>query len=284
MSPVVISEMPTQTSNMRALIDSSVCVDVARGNLKPEDWRALRETIQRKFAYFVSPLTFIELVSGLGKGDEGYYQRNLEALKILLEPGERFLQFPNRFVLDRVLGIVKEHPGFEPTDFSTWATVLLNAATKKQLADGNVDLMDLSRDATFGFDFTKIIKPLEEGITNHVAIYEGIRNRKEPCPTRQQWADAFLVANGLPLTQTNRQVMLERIDAAITLASHLCELARTTDYKFEKHKGDWIDDQHLYYLADPEIHIITMDKPLKDRIKSSSQARRVLTPEEVLAT
>lgn len=266
----------------RALIDSSVCVNVARGNLKPDDWRALRDTIQRKFAYFVSPLTLIELVTGLGRGDEGYYQKNLEALKALLEPGSRFLQFPNRFVLDRVFGIVKEHPGFEPADFNSWATLLLNAASKKQLADGDVDFMELSRDHTFGFDFSKIIKPLEEGIANHIAIYEGIRSRKEPCPTQQQWADAFLVASGLPLTDANRQAALQRIDAAITLSAHLCGLARTTDYKFEKHKGDWIDGQHLYYLADPELHIITMDKPLKDRIISSPQARTVLTPEEAL--
>jgi hypothetical protein len=254
-----------------------------RRALTDRDWRLLRDAIRRKFAYFVSPLTLIELVTGLGKGDDGYYQKNLEALKVLLEPGDRFLQFPNRFVLDRVFGIVKEHTGFEPSDFNSWATLLLNAASKKQLADGDVDLLELSKDHTFGFDFNKIIKPQEEGIAKHVEIYEGIRSRKEACPTRQQWADAFLVGSGLPLTDSNRRTALERIDAVITLSAHLCELARTTDYKFEKHRGDWIDGQHLYYLADPDVHIITMDKPLKDRIKSSPQARRVLTPEEVLA-
>jgi hypothetical protein len=257
----------------RALMNSSVAVNVARGKASPEEWRCLRDVLQHRFAYFVSPLTLIELLSGLGKGEDSYYHKNIEALKVLLEPGDRFLPFPARFALDRIFGIVKDHPGFEPRDFNAWVSILLNAATKKQLADGDVDLMALSQDMTFGFDFNLIIKPQEQGIANHVESYEAVRSGKKGCPTREQWADGFLVAHGLDLTPTNRKAVLDRVDAAIVLAAHLCELARTTDYKFEKHKGDWIDGQHLYYLADPDLYIVAMDKPLKERIKSSPQAQ-----------
>lgn len=259
-----------------------MCVDVARGEISTTDWERLREFLSRECAYFVSPLTFTELITGLGKGQDGYYHKNLEALNVLFGSGGRFLPFPGRFVLDRVFGIAKPHPGFEPSDFKNWAAVLLNAANKRQLADGDVDLIELSKDATFGFNFDVIIQPQESGIATHVQIYEGIRHRKENCPSSEQWADAFLVANGVELTTENRKTILERIDAALVLAASLCNLARTTDYKFDKHRGDWMDGQHLYYLADPELYIVTKDNPLKQRIKTSYQAGRVLTPEELL--
>jgi hypothetical protein len=266
----------------RAILDSSVCVDVARGKTPKDDWGKLREFLTHKCAYFVSPLTFIELIVGLGKGQDGYYHKNLEALNVLLGPGDRFLPFPGRFVLDRAFGRPKPHPGFEPSDFKQWATVLLNAANKKQLADGDVDLLELSKEATFGFDFDLIIKPQENGIAEHTRIYEGIRDRKEDCPSSEQWADGFLAANELELTPENRRIALGKIDAALALAAQLCKLARTTDYKFENHNGDWVHSQHLYYLADPQLYIVTMDNPLRERIKTSSQAGRVVSPQELL--
>jgi hypothetical protein len=266
----------------RAILDSSVCVDVARGKIAKENWDRLREFLTRKCAYFVSPLTFIELIVGLGKGHDDYYHKNLEALNVLFGPGDRFLPFPGRFVLDRAFGNPKPHPGFEPSDFKNWATVLLTAANKKQLADADVDLLELSKDATFGFNFDLIIKPQQNGIDEHTRIYEGIRDREEDCPSSEQWADGFLVANGLELTTENRRLAMGKIDAALVLAAHLCKLARTTEYKFENHKGDWVDSQHLYYLADPELYIVTMDNPLKERIKTSAQAGRVVGPQELL--
>ena len=105
----------------------------------------------------------------------------------------------------------------------------------------------------------------------------------ENCPSPKQWADGFLVAHGIELTAGNREMALERIDAALALAAYLCNLARTTDYKFEKNRGDWIDGQHLYYLADPQLYIVTMDNPLRDRIKTSSQSWRVVNPQGLLS-
>jgi hypothetical protein len=73
----------------RAILDSSVCVDVARGKISKEDWDKLREFLTRKCLYFVSPLTFIELIAGLGKGQDDYYCRNLDALNVPFGPGDR---------------------------------------------------------------------------------------------------------------------------------------------------------------------------------------------------
>jgi len=201
---------------------------------------------------------------------------------VLLAPGDNFLPFPGRFVANRVFGQLRTHPGFEPRDFQNWSAVLLNAANKKQLVDGEVDLAGLSKDGTFGFNFDVIITPHEAGITEHVRIYEGIRSRKEKCPSPEQLANAFLVANGISVTVENRRTILERIDAALTLAAYLCNLAHTSNYKFENHRGDWVDGQHLYYLAEPTLYITTMDNPLKARINGSPQANRVVSFEELL--
>lgn len=266
---------------MRAIIDSSICIGVTRSKISPEEWKALQEVLRSRFGYFVSPLTFIELISGLGKGEDDYYHKNLEALNVLLAPGNRFLTFPVRFVLDRVFGIARPHPGFEPSDFRSWASILLGAGNKKQLADGNVDLAELSRDATFGFNFDVIAKSQEAGIAEHVRIYDDIRAKNhEDCKSVERWANPFLAVHDVELTVENRMRVSERINAALTLAMYLCNLARTSTYKFEKHGGDWIDGQHLYYLADPDLYIVTGDTSLREKIKASPQAKRLLTPEK----
>jgi hypothetical protein len=132
----------------RVIMDSSVCISAVRGKIPSHEWEDLCKILTRKCAYFVSPLTFIELIIGVGRGDESYYQKNLEAIGALLRPGDRFVKFPGHFVLDRVFGHSSEKPDFEPRDFSQWASILLNAARKQQVCDGDVDLAELSKSLT----------------------------------------------------------------------------------------------------------------------------------------
>ena len=265
----------------RVIMDSSVCISAVRGKITPKEWGNVCTHLTRKCTYFVSPLTFIELIVGVGRGDDGYYHNNLEAISALLKPGNRFLKFPGHFVLDRVFGISREKADFEPRDFSQWASILLNAASKQQVCDGEVDLAELSRSLTFGFDFEKVLRSQLEGQTSHVRAYENMRvSRKRR--TSEDWINSFLRTFNVELTDDNRMKLRNAIDGTLTFSSSLCDLALNSNYSFEKHKNDWVDGQQLYYLADPELYVVTLDGPLKEKIKSSSQAERVVSPSELL--
>jgi len=266
----------------RVIMDSSVCISAVRGKITSREWEDLCTHLMRKCAYFVSPLTFIELIVGVGRGDDGHYHNNLEAISALLKPGDQFLKFPGHFVLDRVFGISREKRDFEPRDFTQWASILLNAASKKQVCEGEVDLAELSRTLTFGFDFATVMRSQLGGQTAHVRAYERMRVSRRR-RTSDDWVNSFFGNFGVELTDDNRTKLRNAIDATLTFSSSLCDLALNSNYSFEKHKNDWVDGQQLYYLADPELYVVTLDGPLKERIKSSSQAERVVSPSELLS-
>jgi hypothetical protein len=265
----------------RVILDSSVAINVAKGKVSQSRWDDLCSLLRRRCAHFVCPLTFIELITGLGRGSEVYYKSNLEAANALLRPGDRFLKFPGHFVLDRVFGDSREKPDFEPKDFSEWASILLKATNKKQLQDGEVDLIELSRTLTFGFDFEVVIRSRTEGQAEHVNAYEEVRvSGKRQTP--EDWANSFLKSLGIEMSDVNRSRLLSAINAQVTFASALNELALSSNYNFQKNKNDWVDGQRLYYLADRELYIITDDGPLRDKIRMSYQANRVVCVDEML--
>jgi hypothetical protein len=159
---------------------------------------------------------------------------------------------------------------------------LLNAASKQQVCDGEVDLAELSRTLTFGFNFDTVLRSQLAGQAAHVRAYENMRLSKKR-RTSDDSLNAFLANFGVQLTHDNRLDLRAALDAFLTFSSALCDLALNSNYSFEKHKNDWVDGQQLYYLADPELYIVTLDGPLKEKIKTSSQAERVVSPSELLS-
>ncbi len=75
----------------------------------------------------------------------------------------------------------------------------------------------------------------------------------------------------------------ESLDAAFQFDMSLYGRARTSNYNFGKHRTEWIDEQQLYYLSDPDMHFLTRDGRLREWIKASTQANRVLNFDTFLA-
>ena len=264
----------------RIILDTSVCINVGRGVITANDWKLLEKYLKRRCRYFVSPLALLELVVGLGRGKAAYFAKNLLALRTLLAPGDRFLRFPGHFVIERVFGDGRRKKGFEPGNFTLWASALLNAQTKRQLRDGVVDFGSSWR-MTFGFDFDAVIKDHLNGQAAFVREYENIRC-SGASRTSEVWAEGFLSYFGIEPSEENRNLLISALDAVVTYVSALSELAITSNYNFEKNKNDWIDWQHLCYLADPLMYIVTSDGRLKRRISGSAQSERVLMWPELL--
>jgi hypothetical protein len=74
---------------------------------------------------------------------------------------------------------------------------------------------------------------------------------------------------------------LTTLDAAYHYDQFLWELAEKHKYDFASHDSDWIDEQQLFYLADPAILFITSDTKIRLRTSKSKQADRVLSFEEL---
>jgi hypothetical protein len=86
-----------------------------------------------------------------------------------------------------------------------------------------------------------------------------------------------LLSLGLSPSVANDQKVASALDAAYEFDVSLWELARTSNYDYAKHDTDWTDHQQLYYLCAADVHFVTSDKRLMQRISGSGQAARVMS-------
>lgn len=132
-----------------------------------------------------------------------------------------------------------------------------------------------SPDILFGLDFERIKKQHEDGHTAFVSEME--RWRALPTPqTREEAAAGFLRSQRIIATEEDIQAIAEALDAAYGYKCWLASQSSAYDHSAERHRGDWIDLQLLYYLADPNMHIVTNDQQLKKRCATSPLAERII--------
>jgi hypothetical protein len=53
--------------------------------------------------------------------------------------------------------------------------------------------------------------------------------------------------------------LLESLDAAFHYRNELQHLARKGEHDFDRHSGDWVEWQQLFYRCDPDVHVHTDD-------------------------
>ena len=97
-------------------------------------------------------------------------------------------------------------------------------------------------------------------------------------PPPELWA--ALVAKNMKVTLSDAQC--RKLGTAISAAydyqkeSFREAKAAAKNYNVTKHDGDWNDNQQLYYLCDPSMHLLTDDAGIKRKCASSPQCDRVL--------
>ena len=260
----------------KLFLDTQICIDIAKRVIDRRMWARVWRKIMSRFQYVISPLTLCEILRGIASGTDLYFDDNREALRVLVPPNseKRFLAFPAAFVLQTVPCHKTEAQGFGAKDFEKWVKVVLMAPNKHALEAGNVSLGGSVR--TYGFNCGLHVAQLSQGEHEHVEELQKLRGGSLQVPSNLAWAAGILARQGLSPTPEDCMKLAESLDAAFHFDMCLYGLAQTSNYNFEKHRTDWIDEQQLYYLTDSRVHFLTRDGRLREWTKASTQACRIL--------
>lgn len=262
--------------------DTNVVIAVARGTITEDDWSTVKRYISSAFSYRLSPLTLVELLMGIRRGDDAHFEQNREPVKILTSFGgrPRFFPFPGAFAGSVIFGRHLATPRFEPEDFEGWLTVVLRARNRGEVQSG-VELPGRVRTLN-GLDLATLERDLEAGNAQHVERLERVRAGRLAIPTRMQWG-YLLEPIGISMANDEEALRVgEAFDAAYVLDCRLFELARDGRYDFAEHDSDFLDMNQLLFLCHPEVHMVTMERKLPGRIAASTQRARVLRFVDIL--
>lgn len=258
------------------IFDTNIGQTLLRPDYRPH-LDAILNRINSGFRVMVSPQTYLEVLNCICGGDEAHFEKNREHLRFLIGRGKpEFLPFPIAFAVKKLIGLDWPASELGPGDFSNWLPILLHAKNQKALFVGDVRLPNGPRRQRFGFNPEIHLRQHQTGIREHREFMEAIRDgtgRLQPADT---WAAATARTIGHKLDPEQAATLAAGLDAAYHYLVELCRDVGSGAYNFEKHRGDWIDWQQLFYLCDPDIYVLTGDGGLQRRVAQSSQKRQVL--------
>jgi hypothetical protein len=254
----------------RLFFDTQICITVGKRLVDQRCWTRVWRYVKENFQYVISPLTLCELLRGVASGTDLYFDENREAIRVLIPSlaHPRFLEFPAAFVLKTVLNCTQGAPSLGTEEFEKWVRVVLRASSKDQLECGDVRLGPGST-RRYGFDSTLHVAQLLQGEREHIEQPDELRKGNLHVPSQRAWAAGILARQGLNPRDEHCRKVSHSLDAAFQFDMSLYDRAKTSNYNFEKHATNWIDEQQLYYLSDPQMHIVTADGRLQQWIKRS---------------
>jgi hypothetical protein len=261
--------------------DSSVCIDVARKNIPPEEWAFVYRRLFNSFRYCISPLTVYELVSGLDTGDEQHFRDNQEVFRILY-PTRRITILPllRTFVSMNLFGEKLPVPHSLNTDFHLWIKAILKAETRASLESGKLRISLKGRKG-FGLVLSDINSQMRVFQDGYAKLFTRLREQGAPELTAEIWADFVLRDLRKTINTENRNIVLNRLDAAYAFACSLWGFMRNESYDFRKHRTEIVDAQQLYYLCNSRLYFLTNERKLKTKIAKSAQGERILLFQEL---
>jgi len=173
----------------KIFLDTSVCIDVARGNIRCADWLEALQRMRETFRYCISALTVYELVAGLAGSDEDHFQQSREAIRVVYPSGpKRFLDPLRAFVPNTIFGDKRKLPYSVGTDFDLWIRAVLQAPSKRALESDTLRV----RLKTLGLDLRSIngeMRNIQQAFAN---MFRSFRSRNVLALAREDWAEMVL--------------------------------------------------------------------------------------------
>jgi hypothetical protein len=254
---------------------SEVCINAAKENYPAAEWKAVWKYVANNFRYAMIPLVLTEILLGIAHGDDAHFEENRKPLKILYPTHEkRFLDMPGSFAAQTVLRRQPKPNLTSPEVFTDQARVVIQAESKADLLSGRVHTR-WNPKYSRGMDFSILSRQMVEGKKDHVESLEQLRTGALAVPPAEEWARLWMLSLGIAASPEECALVAAALDAGYLYECFLWNEAAVGQYKFAKHTSDWIDSQLLYYLCDPQIHLLVDDVQLIKRIAGSPQSSRV---------
>jgi len=265
--------------------DTQIITRVSDGAIPAAMWEEVIERLAGKYKYRVSFTTFIEVVNALAGGDESHFEQNRKRLLVLTDVnGCEFLPMPGQFLRTAVLGLSSERPEFSPEQLKeVWMPVIRGAQRKEDLSLGNVVMASLPGDVdlTAGIDLAMVRRQMEAGKRLWGEQLGLAKNAGKGMPPPDLYASFILAFDAhAPQSPENVGRVSRALDAAYCHLAHIHLESTKGAYKFEGKLQDWIDNQQLMYLADPNLTFVTADRKLTAKLGKSLDRQRVRGFEE----
>jgi hypothetical protein len=238
----------------------------------------VKALLKQKFRLVVSAETFIELLDAIKGGDGSHFESDRDRLRLMAGDGRpSFVQFPGAFVLGKILGMrpAAAISRFGPSSFAKWFRLVLLARDRDELFRG-VRVPGQRKRRLWTFDPNVISEQQASGKAAHRAFLEKVRSGTITIPGRDSWAFGIAHMLGCSINQQQAVHLGAALDAAYEYEKALGTIVARGRYNFDKHDGDWVDSQQLFYLCDREVFLLTDDAGLQQRVANSSQGDRVL--------
>jgi hypothetical protein len=254
--------------------DTNVCSKWESDLALKRNWEGAKADLEsRGHQYVACPEVLIELLDRLVKPEPEYFSKDLRSFAFLNGPEEvEFLPFPGAFVLKAALGLDSPVARFNTAHFRQWLQCVLAAPTRDALSSGKVE-MNGSMLVSYGIDLSKVKVQHENGKREHAERLNRLR-REGLIGTQEAFAAGFLYSQGIIPRDEDVARIGSALDAAFNYRRFL--LSTAPEYDFSRHGSDWVDQQLLYYLADPDMYILTNDSQLKARCSASYQSSRII--------
>jgi hypothetical protein len=254
--------------------DTNVCSKWQSDAVVRQNWAVAKAHLESQgHAYVSCPLVLIELLARLIKPEPKYFSTDLKAFLFLADGQDKMLPFPAEFVAKTVLNTESPITKLHAEDFRQMLQCVVSATSREGLGSGEVELPG-STLLSYGIDFEKIRIPQELGKQAYTKQMQ-LRRQKGYVPTREDHAMGILSNLRVDPTKANVTAISKALDAAFCYERFLlAEIGR--EYDYSKNASDWADRQLLYYLADPDMHIVTNDAKIKHRCRRSKQSERVV--------
>lgn len=255
----------------KIFIETSVALKVGTRDLPHADWYLVVQYLAPNFEFVVSPLSFIEVLNSLARGDERFVipnRKRLEALSPLDSLNPIFLEMPGQFVLREVLGTRPVLKTYQPEPLrEVMITILKHSSVSPELRA-----------------FLDEIKHRHEfGICNYTAKYDEVRTIGQTTPDRELWVRAHLTDLGIRPSAEDVVSVGSALDAAYEYSAWIRRQLVNSSYLPSKEASAWIDPQQLFYLCDLGMHMLYVDGDFTERTGTSSQQSRLIKLGDVMA-
>ncbi len=260
--------------------DTNIISKAARNQACQEFLAQQRSSLEAQgYIHAISPCVVIELLHGLTKSDGAYFHKDQHRFKVLRHRGEsKMLRFPVSFALHSTLGFDSPVTRLKPSDVERWLEITCAAESWEQLISGQVDFGPYAAQ-TYGFNATLFSEERDEHLKAHFGRMTWFRTAGTNLnrPRKAEWIEALCKVHNILCPRSEEIAALDvALDAAYRYDCFLENEAAKTNYQFQRKPGDAIDGELLFYLANPDLKILTENgKDLQLRIGTCAQATQI---------
>jgi hypothetical protein len=254
----------------KVFVETSVALKVGTPHLPEQDWLAVVRHLSRKFQFVVSPQSFFEVLNRLACGQEKYFLQNLRGLRALspMEPlNPRFLAMPGHFALRTILDLPPIADTYTPNQLHETMIQILQQA--EPTAELRAWLAETS-------------SQIRTGKSSFVHAYKQTLGSAPTKPDRTLWAREYLTQLGI-IQPTYAEITKfgAGLDAAFAYHAAVLRQAGNPSYSPANDDSSWLDEQQLFYLCDPSVHMLFLDSDFLTRIPATTQASQLLNARDI---